>query len=381
MRKKAILRAILVPTILMALALAATAQSDPWKNRAVISVIDGDSIVLDNGEVVRLLGMLSPRAKHGNGKGELFGEQARNIAEDLLLGETVDMTFDPLYVADGHRDKYGRALAYVTISKNVEKVFVNLELIKRGTGFYAGPEDLIYSDMFKAAEKEARKRKAGLWEKIEKSPLELVQDASKGFEEPPASINLTFIRPNRRIDAQVVATPNIAQTEPAAPKRPSASLGMEDLRPVKEPPPNTRRTVEGVDEQTELYRLRNRQAIVSYQDGEQKLELYKATTERGKIDFRLGVKQSEKEIAFITNYKGMKELDRLLNRGTESQPTLTAVESSLGSVKGDFSTIGVSTGKDGGIVLNIANRNGSTKFYLSRQSALNLQIRIGNLRE
>src|SRR5207249_3964655 len=129
--------AILVLFTLALLPYTATAQGiDPWKNRSVISVIDGDTIVLDNGEVVRLIGFYSPRARHGKQAGEEFGEQARTMTEELLLGQQVEISFDQAYGKSGHRDNYGRALAYITITRGAESVFVNLELLGRGAGYF-----------------------------------------------------------------------------------------------------------------------------------------------------------------------------------------------------------------------------------------------------
>ncbi|KAF0249626.1 MAG: hypothetical protein FD167_969 [bacterium] len=115
-------------------------------------------------------------------------------------------------------------------------------------------------------------------------------------------------------------------------------------------------------------------------DGEQKLELYRAVTKDNDTTYRISIKQDSKEIVFITNYNGLKEIDKLLIKGTESQPTLGSVQSTIGGFSGQYGTnVIVSTGKDGGLVLSLTGREGTIKFYLNRQSAQKMQIAIGNI--
>jgi hypothetical protein len=75
----------------------------------------------------------------------------------------------------------------------------------------------------------------------------------------------------------------------------------------------------------------------------------------------------------------MKNFEKLLAKGTESQPVLTSVETTVGSINGERGTINVSSGKDGGIVLNVTGKAGSSRFFVNRQSAFKMQIAIGSL--
>ncbi len=366
------------------------AQIDPWKNRYVISVPDGDTLVLDNGEVVKLIGLSSPLAKHGKKEGQNFGDQARALTEEMLLGKRIEISFDKAYRGTGHRDQYGRALIYATTS-GIEKTIANIELLKLGVGFYTpASEDLSIDSSLKSAESEARKHKVGVWANTDKSPVEIAESEGKAFQ-PSASLNLIYVRPSTPIlqgpgvsptrTTDVAINNNQSNSDPS--KRPNA-MDMEDLRktnvnPTKKPDVPKNDTPQE-DLSKKVYSLRERLVFFSTYEGEQKLELYKATSYEGEISFRIGVKQDNKEVIFITNYDGLKELQKLLNKGTESQPTLTAVQSSVGSFSGQHGTnISISTGKDGGLFLSVTGKDGTTRFFLNRQSALKMQIAIDNV--
>lgn len=83
-------------------------------------VIDGDTIVTDEGIHVRLLGINTPE------KGEKYHDEAKNFLESLILNKTVLLEYGP-----ERTDKYGRTLAYVILDgenanvKQVEDGFAN----------------------------------------------------------------------------------------------------------------------------------------------------------------------------------------------------------------------------------------------------------------
>lgn len=382
----------LTTLVLLLFPLLTFGQIDPWKNRTVISVVDGDTVVLDNGEVVKLIGISTPRAKHGKQEGEAFGEQARNLTEDLLLGKKIEVGFDIAYGPKGHRDQYGRALIYVTVARGIEKSIANIELLKQGVGFYvpATEKDLIFGNILKDAESDARKRKIGIWSSIDKSPVEIAEAEGKTFQET-ASLNLTFIRPTTPIlegpgvsfnSTTTVATNNPSTNTSISSPKPTA-MDMEDLRkrdPNGPKKPKETKVVTTQVEDKSIYDLTTRAIFFSAFSSEQKLELYKAVTKDKDTSYRISIIQEGNEIIFITNYNGIKELNRLLAKGTESQPTLSSIQSTIGNFSGQHGTkVAISTGKDGGLVLDLTGKEGSIKFYLNRQSALKMQIAISNV--
>ena len=133
----------------------------------VTRVIDGDTLKLENGESVRLIGPDTPEICHFKSNGELQdpecvdevgGQAATTFTRELVEGEEVVLVGD---IATGSRDYFGRLLRYVYFKDR----FLNLELIEKG---YAPVYDRIEKDSkflaeFETAEGEARAEKIGLW--------------------------------------------------------------------------------------------------------------------------------------------------------------------------------------------------------------------------
>jgi len=124
-----------------------TATCGADENTIVTKVIDGDTIVVEGGWHVRLLGM------DADEKGYLCYEPAKNRLEELVLGKQVKLEKDKTDV-----DQYGRCLRYI-IFNNTN---VDVQLVKEGLAiarFYA--PDLKYKDEISLAEKQAEQNKIG----------------------------------------------------------------------------------------------------------------------------------------------------------------------------------------------------------------------------
>jgi len=130
------------------------AQGD-W--RTVRRVVDGDTLVLENGERVRLIGVDTPETVHPQKPVERFGKQASAFTRRLLEGQRVRLKFD-----QQRRDRYGRTLAYVYLP---DGQLVNEEIIRQGYGhaFTKCPFAQDMMDHFRAAERQAREAGRGLW--------------------------------------------------------------------------------------------------------------------------------------------------------------------------------------------------------------------------
>jgi micrococcal nuclease len=79
----------------------------------VVEVIDGDTVKLDNGEVVRLLGVDAPE------RGEEGYYAAMYRLGELVEDNGVILVTD---INSSNRDKYGRLLRYVYIEDSNESV-------------------------------------------------------------------------------------------------------------------------------------------------------------------------------------------------------------------------------------------------------------------
>jgi len=131
--------------------------------RMVKRVADGDTIVLDNGELVRLIGIKAPEIKHASTKtGAEMGKEASAFTRKLVEGKRVKLEFDQSSVNGNHKDSRKRTLAYVFLA---DGTFLNAELLKQGYAFTIPGLVHKYGEEFRRLEREARENKRGLWGK------------------------------------------------------------------------------------------------------------------------------------------------------------------------------------------------------------------------
>jgi micrococcal nuclease len=139
--------------------------SDIYVTRAV----DGDTLKLENGERVRLIGIDTPEM-HESDKLyrdaqrthqdiqtiKALGKRAYDFTRSLVEDKRVSLEFD----VERH-DKYGRLLAYVYLK---DGTFVNAEIVKQGyASLMTYPPNLKYADLFLKLYQEARENRRGLW--------------------------------------------------------------------------------------------------------------------------------------------------------------------------------------------------------------------------
>lgn len=126
----------------------------------VTEVIDGDTVELENGGKVRLLGIDTPETKDIRKPVECFGKQASNETKNLLEGKMVLLEKDV-----SESDKYGRLLRYIFLPlPDGRSLFVNDYLIREGFAKALNyPPDVKYNEQFRQAEQEAKISGKGLW--------------------------------------------------------------------------------------------------------------------------------------------------------------------------------------------------------------------------
>lgn len=121
----------------------------PKETARVAYVIDGDTIELETGERVRLIGIDAPEF------GKLYFSESRSKLAELILDKDVQLEKD-----ESDKDGYGRLLRYA----HRGDIFINFEMVRLG---YAKvlliPPDLKYKDLFLAAEHAARQKQFGIW--------------------------------------------------------------------------------------------------------------------------------------------------------------------------------------------------------------------------
>lgn len=140
-----------------------------YRNILVTRVIDGDTIELENGERVRLIGIDTPeirynkklirdirRTKQDAATIIKLGRKSAIFTKNLVEDKRVRLEFDV-----EKRDKYGRLLAYVYLP---DGRMVNEEILKAGYGqLYTIPPNVKYVEVFIKAQRLARQYNRGLW--------------------------------------------------------------------------------------------------------------------------------------------------------------------------------------------------------------------------
>jgi micrococcal nuclease len=131
-------------------------QADPNGSIRVVRVVDGDTLVLEGNEKVRLIGVDTPETKHPTKPIEPFGPEASAFTKKTVEGRLVQLKYDK-----NKRDRYQRLLAYVYIGDWC----LNEELIRAGFSKCETkyPFDKTLQRQFKVAESEAKAGRRGIW--------------------------------------------------------------------------------------------------------------------------------------------------------------------------------------------------------------------------
>ena len=156
-----------VPIIAIVLALLVWAAREfgpdlfrtaPWPGsewRTVVRVVDGDTLLLDGDERVRLIGIDTPETVDPRRPVQYFGKEAAAFTRRMAEGKRVRLDYD-----QERTDRYGRTLAYVFLE---DGTFLNAEIIRQGYAHAYTRFPFQYSDQFRAYEREAREQRRGLW--------------------------------------------------------------------------------------------------------------------------------------------------------------------------------------------------------------------------
>ena len=127
-------------------------QKGPYR---VTRVLDGDTIVLGNGETVRLIGVDAPETHHPEIPVQRFGEEATEFLRRFAEGFECTLEYEPSNI----RDQYGRLLAYVFVGDRL----ANAEIIRKGYAYAYTRFPFHRQAEFIALEREARECQCGLW--------------------------------------------------------------------------------------------------------------------------------------------------------------------------------------------------------------------------
>ena len=126
----------------------------------VKTVYDGDTVVLEDGQKIRLLGINTPEVQHRDKLADAGGEDAKNWLIAKLKDTKVRLETDA-----EKTDSYGRTLGYL-FTENKE--FINQSLLAAGLAEVSiFPPNLKYVNELVTASEQAEKAKLGIWQRPE----------------------------------------------------------------------------------------------------------------------------------------------------------------------------------------------------------------------
>lgn len=136
-------------------------QLQAGPTRAVVRVIDAETVLLDDQSEVRLIGALAPRSPDMTTGASAWPpeQQAEAALRELVLGSSVEVAY-----AEQRRDRYGRLLAHLFLNRNGEHIWVQGALLSSGHArAYGLPGSFACMRELLAHENVARWSRAGLW--------------------------------------------------------------------------------------------------------------------------------------------------------------------------------------------------------------------------
>lgn len=126
-------------------------------------VVDGDTIVLNDGCKFRYLGINAPELEHDDHPAEPFAEEAKGFNASLVYGKEVRLEFDR-----ERTDQYGRTLAYVFLK---DGTMVNAAILAHGYAYlFYHPQNRKYDSILLESQRAAMSAKKGIWKQWSERP-------------------------------------------------------------------------------------------------------------------------------------------------------------------------------------------------------------------
>jgi endonuclease YncB( thermonuclease family) len=139
----------------------------------VKTVYDGDTVVLEDGQKIRLLGINTPEVQHRDKLADAGGEEAKSWLITKLKDSKVRLETDA-----EKNDSYGRTLGYL-FTENKE--FINQSLLAAGLAQVSiFPPNLKYVNELVTASQQAEHANLGIWQRPEYAPIPVDQLTEAG---------------------------------------------------------------------------------------------------------------------------------------------------------------------------------------------------------
>lgn len=134
---------------------------DMMPGGTIVEVTDGDTVVLNDGRKVRLIGTQAPKLPLGREGFETWplAPEAQKVLSDLALNKPARLGFG------GERiDRYDRALAHLFVETADGEIWAQLFMVEQGLArVYSFPDNRACLDQLFAAEARARTERLGIW--------------------------------------------------------------------------------------------------------------------------------------------------------------------------------------------------------------------------
>lgn len=164
--------------------------ADTWHR--VKWVIDGDTVVLSNGQKVRYIGINAPELAHDGHKAEPYGDKAKRFNALLVDRKKVRLGFDK-----ERNDQYKRLLAYIFLK---DGTFVNAEILSNGYAYLLYHRSNIkHNSVMLQSQRAAMSAKKGIWQNwTERKKNYVANKRSRRFHLPTCPFGKR-IKPKNRV--------------------------------------------------------------------------------------------------------------------------------------------------------------------------------------
>ncbi len=155
-------------------------------------VVDGDTVVLVDGQKVRYIGINAPELAHENHGAEPYAEASKRFNALLVNRRKVRLEFD-----NEHFDRYQRLLAYVFLEN---ATFVNAALLSNGYAYLLKTRpNLKYEKILLQSQRSAMSAKKGIWQNWKENKNTLVGNKNSHRFHLPTCPFGKQIKPKNRV--------------------------------------------------------------------------------------------------------------------------------------------------------------------------------------
>lgn len=149
----------LAPTLCLAQDAAPVCPAEHYDESAVVHYVhDGDTLKLEDGRKIRLIGINTPELARDNRPEQAFASDARDQLKQLIASSNNQVR---LVYGSERLDRYKRTLAHLFLPNNQN---LQVELLKRGLATaIVYPPNMAFSDCYQQVEQTARCQSVGLW--------------------------------------------------------------------------------------------------------------------------------------------------------------------------------------------------------------------------